>query len=388
MSNDVKWTEWRSSDVVADQHATSDTAKARTAWLQLLGCVLGLGLVAAGLPGPRSLLSFLTDGVADPDHTALPGASAQAAILATAGLVVWVLLIWTLAVGAAAMAGRLPGVPGLIGRSVLRRIAPAAAGRLVAAAVGVSLLAGTSACAPAIASIGSGSSAAAVGLQSPGTTSVPVGDGSGVVDPAPSAGSTIAAASPAPSEGTPTPIPAVPSTDGVIGSIVIDWPDAAGSMDAAPSTPNAAAESGGQTPSSPAASASATANTDATTADPDSAPPTPTATTDPSAQAPEPAPGSETPSSPAPALTDAPESPQPDHTSATTPQTDDDHRDAVEVRGGDSLWSIAAHRLPPDSADSDIDSAWRAWYLANQQVIGDNPDLIQPGQLLLPPNQK
>jgi hypothetical protein len=174
----------------------------------------------------------------------------------------------------------------------------------------------------------------------------------------------------------------------VIGSIVIDWPDAAGSMDAAPSTPNAAAESGGQTPSSPAASASATANTDATTADPDSAPPTPTATTDPSAQAPEPAPGSETPSSPAPALTDAPESPQPDHTSATTPQTDDDHRDAVEVRGGDSLWSIAAHRLPPDSADSDIDSAWRAWYLANQQVIGDNPDLIQPGQLLLPPNQK
>ena len=200
MSNDVKWTDWRSSDVVADRHATSDTANARTAWLQLLGCVLGLGLLAAGLPGPRSLLSFLTDGVADPGRSALPGASAQAAILATAGLVVWVLLIWTVAVCAAAVAGRLPGAPGLIGRSVLRRIAPAAAGRLVAAAVGVSLLAGTSACAaPAIAG-DSGSSAAAVGSQSPGTTSVPVGDGSGVVDPAASAGSTIASASPAPKE--------------------------------------------------------------------------------------------------------------------------------------------------------------------------------------------
>jgi nucleoid-associated protein YgaU len=58
------------------------------------------------------------------------------------------------------------------------------------------------------------------------------------------------------------------------------------------------------------------------------------------------------------------------------------------VRGGDSLWLIATQHLPPDASDSEIDSAWRAWYSTNQQVIGDNPDLIQPGQQLLPPNQK
>ncbi len=347
------------------------------------GLRLGLGLLAAGLPGPRSLLSFVTDGVADPGRSALSEASAQVAILATAGLVVWVLLIWTVAVCAAAVAGRLPGAPGLIGRSVLRRIAPAAAGRLVAAAVGVSLLAGTSACAaPAIAG-DSGSSAAAVGSQSPGTTSVPVGDGSGVVDPAASAGSTIASTSPVPEASTP--VPAVPSTDAVIPSIVIDWPDAAGPTVTAQSTAGAAAESGGQTPSSPAAATSAAGNTDLTTADPGSATPNPTTATGPSAQAP--APGNDTPSSPAPAPADAPESPQPDQTSATTPRTEDDPA-VVVVRGGDSLWSIAAHHLPPDSADTDIDSAWRAWYSTNQQVIGDNPDLIQPGQLLLPPNQK
>jgi hypothetical protein len=388
MSNDVKWTDWRSSDVVADRHAPSNTASVRMAWLQLLGCIVGLGLLATGLPDPRSLLSFVTDGVADPGRSALPGASAQAAILATAGLVVWVLLIWSVAVCAAAVAGRLPGAPGLVGRSVLCRIAPAAAGRLVAAAVGVSLLAGTSACAaPAIAGLDSGSSAAVAGSLSPGTTSVSVGDGSGVVDPAASAGSTIAAASPAPTPETPAPVPAVPSSDGVIASIVIDWPDAAGSTDSAQSTPSAAAESGGQTPSSPVAAASATGNTDATTADTDSAAPSASTTTDPSAPAPAPAPapGGDTPPPPAPA--DAPEPQQPDPTRATAPPIDDDPAGVI-VRSGDSLWSIAAHHLPPDSADSDIDSAWRAWYLRNQQVIGDNPDLIQPGQPLLPPTQK
>jgi nucleoid-associated protein YgaU len=62
--------------------------------------------------------------------------------------------------------------------------------------------------------------------------------------------------------------------------------------------------------------------------------------------------------------------------------------DAVTVETGDTLWSIAADRLPPDSTDSDIDNAWRAWYSANTQVIGDNPDLILPGQLLLPPDSE
>jgi nucleoid-associated protein YgaU len=55
------------------------------------------------------------------------------------------------------------------------------------------------------------------------------------------------------------------------------------------------------------------------------------------------------------------------------------------VHPGDSLWTIAKGRLPPDATDADIDTTWRAWYSTNIQVIGDNPDLILPGQQLLPP---
>ena len=58
----------------------------------------------------------------------------------------------------------------------------------------------------------------------------------------------------------------------------------------------------------------------------------------------------------------------------------------VTVLPGDTLWSVAQHHLPPDATDQEIDTAWRAWYSANVQVIGADPDLIQPGQLLLPPD--
>ena len=58
----------------------------------------------------------------------------------------------------------------------------------------------------------------------------------------------------------------------------------------------------------------------------------------------------------------------------------------MTVLPGDTLWSIAHHHLTPDATDEEIDTAWRAWYSANAQVIGDDPDLIQPGQLLLPPD--
>ena len=176
-----------------------------------------MALLAVGLPDPRSLLGVVTGSADLVTDRALAASTAQTAILATAGLVVWVLLIWSVTVCGAALAGRLPGTTGLIGRSLLRRIAPAAAGRLVAAAVGVSLLTGTSACAaPAMAALSAGPSTEAVTSQDAGTASVPVGGGSGVVDPAVSAGSIIAS--------TPT---TQTSADEVIASIVIDWPDAA-----------------------------------------------------------------------------------------------------------------------------------------------------------------
>jgi len=60
--------------------------------------------------------------------------------------------------------------------------------------------------------------------------------------------------------------------------------------------------------------------------------------------------------------------------------------DTYTVVPGDCLWTIAAHRLPPTAPASDIDRAWRAIYVANRSVVGSNPNLILPGQVLvLPP---
>ncbi|GAB3283199.1 hypothetical protein GCM10027449_25970 [Sinomonas notoginsengisoli] len=57
----------------------------------------------------------------------------------------------------------------------------------------------------------------------------------------------------------------------------------------------------------------------------------------------------------------------------------------VEVRPGDNLWTIVARHLGPGSTDLDIAAAWPDWYEANAGIIGDTPDLLQPGQLLSPP---
>lgn len=58
---------------------------------------------------------------------------------------------------------------------------------------------------------------------------------------------------------------------------------------------------------------------------------------------------------------------------------------AVRVKVGDSLWRIAARSLPPGASDGEIERTWHRWYAANRAVIGDDPDLLLPGQLLMPP---
>lgn len=57
----------------------------------------------------------------------------------------------------------------------------------------------------------------------------------------------------------------------------------------------------------------------------------------------------------------------------------------VVVQRGDSLWAIAARHLGPHAGAGEIAHAWQRWYAANRDVIGDDPDLIRPGQLLVPP---
>jgi nucleoid-associated protein YgaU len=51
------------------------------------------------------------------------------------------------------------------------------------------------------------------------------------------------------------------------------------------------------------------------------------------------------------------------------------------VRPGDSLWSIADSHPEPGTSGS-VDERWHAIWQANRDVVGDDPDLILPGQAL------
>lgn len=115
----------------------------------------------------------------------------------------------------------------------------------------------------------------------------------------------------------------------------------------------------------------------------------------------------QTPGHPAPAPTDAPTVPAPGATGTSTPPADRSapalppaERDAaltvtrevpatgteVVVLRGDTLWGIAARSLPADATDADVAAAVARWHSANVAVIGDDPDLIRPGQVLVAPS--
>jgi LysM repeat protein len=55
---------------------------------------------------------------------------------------------------------------------------------------------------------------------------------------------------------------------------------------------------------------------------------------------------------------------------------------SVVVRAGDSLWRIARTALPDGAPDAAVATAVARLYAANRHVIGDDPDLIVPGQRL------
>jgi hypothetical protein len=67
----------------------------------------------------------------------------------------------------------------------------------------------------------------------------------------------------------------------------------------------------------------------------------------------------------------------------------DDRAEHVVVRG-DCLWDIAAdwssrQRGGAPVSDADVHRATQAWWQANATVIGPDPDLLLPGQVLRPP---
>ncbi len=57
----------------------------------------------------------------------------------------------------------------------------------------------------------------------------------------------------------------------------------------------------------------------------------------------------------------------------------------VTVRPGDCLWLIAARRLGPHPTGADVAAQWPRWYAANRSVIGADPNLITPGEVLHAP---
>lgn len=80
--------------------------------------------------------------------------------------------------------------------------------------------------------------------------------------------------------------------------------------------------------------------------------------------------------------------PLPDRATSDAPLPDraDDGPRQVRVRPGDSLWAIAEQRLGPRATVVEIVGYWHRIYDHNTDVIGPDPDLILPGQLLeLPP---
>lgn len=55
------------------------------------------------------------------------------------------------------------------------------------------------------------------------------------------------------------------------------------------------------------------------------------------------------------------------------------------VRPGDTLWDIAAAHLPGRPTSVSIARVWPLWWQANRSVVGDDPGLIRPGQVLQAP---
>lgn len=59
--------------------------------------------------------------------------------------------------------------------------------------------------------------------------------------------------------------------------------------------------------------------------------------------------------------------------------------DTYAVVGGDSLWTICERRLPAGTAAGEIADEVRRWHEHNRHVIGQDPGLILPGQILHAP---
>jgi len=292
--------------------------------------------------------------------------------------------------GAACVLGRALGAQWRAGERAFRRVAPVVVRRAVAGAVGASLGLGLVATganaapvvdatpvatASPVATAGTDAAAADVPVADGGAGAhdrgtAPIVDDLAVPDPlAPSLGwpTTTTPTTPAPSPS------AVPSPTAVPSSTAVPSATAAPSPSAAPALSAAASPSGDPSPDpGPSPSAAASPGAAPTGAPAESsrgtwtpAPPVaPTVETSASAQDADPAGLAQDPVRPARGAA----------------------RDQVVVLRGDSLWTIAAAHLPDGATAADVAAAWPRWYEANRDVVGDDPDVLLPGQILRIPD--
>lgn len=57
------------------------------------------------------------------------------------------------------------------------------------------------------------------------------------------------------------------------------------------------------------------------------------------------------------------------------------------IAPGETLWGIAAASLDPDAPPEAVEARWREIHRVNRAVIGDDPDLIHPGDRLVLPEE-
>lgn len=81
----------------------------------------------------------------------------------------------------------------------------------------------------------------------------------------------------------------------------------------------------------------------------------------------------------APAAATAPASPVPPSDSSASVAT-------VVVQAGDCLWALAREHTQVSATDHDIARLTSVWHATNREVIGPDPDVLHPGQVLRVPS--
>ncbi|MGY1637731.1 LysM peptidoglycan-binding domain-containing protein [Geodermatophilus sp. SYSU D00742] len=288
---------------------------------RLLGTGLAMAVVAMALRALTPELTWVTEYGLDLQRAA-DTRGAEELLLAAVAAVAWAVWGWGLLGLLLTALGALPGAMGALAHALTRRLLPAGARRAAALALGVGLAAG----APALAACGPGA---------------------------------------APTVSVATDTAAADRT--VQPPAVADWPGPIAERTATTATPAAGASAGTPTPPAPT-TASAPAQAEDGSTGPEPAP---------GPAGPRTAPG---PAGPEAALPSAPEA---------VPDWPMPAPGTHVVLRGECLWGIATadlrHRTGRTPDGSEVAAAVHAWWQANAAVIGPDPDVLLPGQVLRPP---